>query len=158
MAGDDFDSELHSLGLKTSNIPEAYSGETFVGFENINLGFEHLETIVRLQPSSWKSPLQNIKGIYLVTDHATGKKYVGSAYGDVGIWSRWQGYIETGHGWSDQLTTLIKKVGLPYARKNFVFSLLEYRPMRVNDQVIIERESFWKKVLLSRGDYGYNSN
>lgn len=139
-------------------LPEIYSGETFVGFENINIGFEHLETLVRLKKESWKSPLQSIKGIYLVTDHATGKNYVGSAYGGSGIWSRWQSYVETGHGWSDQLTALIKKQGLPYARKNFVFSLLEYRPMRVDDQVIIDRETFWKKVLLSRSEYGYNSN
>ena len=36
--------------------------------------------------------LENIKGIYLVTDTHTGRRYVGSAYGDMGIWSRWRQY------------------------------------------------------------------
>jgi len=30
--------------------------------------------------------------------------------------------------------------------------------MKVDDKVIIERESYWKEVFLSRGKYGYNKN
>ena len=87
-----------------------------------------------------------------------GKKYVGSAYGEHGIWSRWSCYIGTGHGWNDELTQLISVQGYDYAKSNFKISLLEYRPMKTDDKIIIEREGFWKNVLLSRTSFGYNKN
>lgn len=144
--------------IVTEILPEPYSGERFPGYEEINLPFERLETIYKNQKNDWLAALGSIKGVYLITDRATGKKYVGSAYGDTGIWSRWENYIETGHGKNKELKQLIAKKGLDYARKNFSFTLLEYRQSRVDDNVIIERECFWKESLLSRGDYGYNRN
>ena len=83
--------------------------------------------------------------------------YVGSAYGDYGIWSRWASYIGTGHGWNDELTKLIIANGIEYARKNFQFSILEFRSMRTDDQVIINREQYWKRVLQTNA-FGYNKN
>lgn len=138
-------------------LKEPYSGQVFPGYENIDLGFEQLEIIIKNNKLDWQAALQNIKGIYLITDKKNGKKYIGSAYGDYGIWSRWQCYIETCHGGNDELTKLIKEKGIDYARNNFKFTLLEYRPTKVDDKVIIEREGFWKKALLTR-DFGYNLN
>ena len=92
----------------------------------------------------------------MITDKSNGKRYVGSAFGDSGIWARWNCYIGTGHGFNDELTKLIGKKGVDYAVKNFRMSLLEYRPMKTDDSAIIEREGFWKEVMLSRGKYGYN--
>ena len=117
-----------------------------------------LETIFRANRPDWRAALENVKGIYLIADKSNGKKYVGAAYGDSGIWSRWLCYIETGHGWNDELTRLIRKEGIDYARENFRVSLLEYRPMKTDDTVIIERENFWKTALLSRAPLGYNKN
>jgi hypothetical protein len=37
--------------------------------------------------------------------------------------------------------------------------ILEYMPARTDDSTIIERESFWKRALLSRtSEFGYNHN
>lgn len=94
----------------------------------------------------------------MIVDKSNGKKYVGSAYGDNGIWSRWSTYILTGHGYNDELVDLITKNGLDYARKNFHFAILELRSMKTDDDTIINRESFWKEVLLTRGNFGYNKN
>lgn len=138
-------------------LKESYSGEIFCGYENINHDFTKLESIYKTQKLDWKGALENIKGVYQIIDKSNGKKYVGSAYGQFGIWSRWACYIETGHGWNDELTTLIKKKGIDYARQNFKFTLLEYRSMKTDDKVVISRESYWKNVLLSR-DFGYNKN
>lgn len=135
-----------------------YSGETFCGYENINHDFTTLETVFRTQKLDWKGALENVKGVYQIIDKSNGKKYIGSAYGEYGIWSRWACYIGTGHGWNDELTTLINEKGFNYARKNFRFCLLEYRPMKTDDSIIINRESFWKEALMSRGKYGYNHN
>lgn len=105
-----------------------------------------------------EAALENVKGVYLIADKSNGKKYVGSAYGDAGVWARWSCYIGTGHGWNDELTTLIAREGLDYARRNFRISLLEYRPAKTDDKAILEREAYWKEALLSRGQFGYNKN
>lgn len=139
-------------------LREPYSGELFPGYEKINHDFRALETVFRMQRQDWKAALANIKGVYLIADKHNGKKYVGSAYGDAGIWSRWSCYIGTGHGWSDELTTLIDREGLDYARENFRISLLEYRSAKTDDAVIIDRECYWKEALLSRVPHGYNRN
>lgn len=145
--------------LVSEILKKPYDGINFPGYENINIDFPELETVFKIQKNDWKGALENVKGVYLIIDKANGKKYIGSAYGDFGIWSRWAVYIGTGgHGFNDELTKLIKANGIEYARSNFKFSLLEYRSMKTDDSAIINRESFWKEVLLSRGDYGYNKN
>lgn len=139
-------------------LRDRYSGERFPGYEWIHLKFSHLELIIRTQRPDWKAALENIKGVYVITDQLTGKKYVGSAYGELGLWSRWACYIETGHGWNDELTKLIREQGLQYARDNFELTLIEHHSRRTDDQHVIARESFWKVALLSRGAFGYNKN
>ena len=134
-----------------------YSGENFCGYENIDHDFHILETLFRTGKSDWKAALENVKGVYLIVDKSNGKMYVGSAHGESGIWSRWGRYIETGHGDNDELKKIIDTETFDYARKNFKFSLLEYRAMKTDDQVLIDREQYWKNVLLS-GTYGYNKN
>jgi len=139
-------------------LKEPYTGERFPGYENINHDFPALEAVFRTHRPDWKAALENVKGVYLIADRSNGKKYVGSAYGDAGVWARWSCYIGTGHGWNDELTKLITREGLDYARQNFRISLLEYRPAKTDDKVIIEREGYWKEALLSRGEFGYNKN
>jgi hypothetical protein len=112
----------------------------------------------KLCVSSFKAALENVKGVYLITDTSNGKRYVGSAYDGAGVWSRWECYAGTGHGYTDELMQLIATSGLDHARQNFRFALLEYQSMRTDDNIVIEREQYWKRVLLSRGDYGYNKN
>ena len=153
-----FTTERYYADLIVSQIfDKPYSGESFCGLENINHDFHILETIIPPAKNDWKTELENIKGVYLIVDKNNGKMYVGSAYGDSGIWSRWGEYINTGHGGNKDLIDIIAKEGFDYARNNFKFSLLEYYFMKTDDEVIIEREQYWKRVLLS-GKYGYNKN
>lgn len=151
--------ENHYKNLVVVEIArKPYSGEAFPGYEQINIGFRMLETVFSTERPDWKSALENVKGVYLITDLSNGKRYVGSAYGNTGLWSRWACYIQTGHGYNDELTRLITASGKDYARQNFQFALLEYRPMKTDDVAIIEREQYWKSILLTRGEYGYNQN
>ena len=138
-------------------LPERYSGEPFCGYENINHDFGALEIIFKNERDDWKSPLSKIKGVYVISDNSNGKLYVGSAYGNIGIWSRWGEYLADGHGGDVELKKIIDNEGLEHARKYFKFSLLEIMPMTVFDDSIIKREEFWKRVLLS-GGHGYNRN
>jgi len=151
--------ENHYQSLVVVEIaPAPYSGEAFPGYEQIDVSFLMLETIFAIQRPDWKSALENVKGIYLITDKSNGMRYVGSAYGSTGIWSRWACYVQTGHGYNDELTKLITTSGKDHARQYFQFALLEYRPMKTDDTAIIQREQYWKEVLLTRGQYGYNRN
>lgn len=139
-------------------LKEEYTGEMFCGYDQINHDFHVLESIFKSAKPDWKAALENVKGVYVIMDKSNGKKYVGSAYGESGVWSRWSCYIGNGHGHNDELTKLIKQKGIDYARQNFRFSLLEHRPMKTDDSEVIGRENYWKEAFLSRGEFGYNAN
>lgn len=138
---------------------KAYQCIEFPGYDNVCLDFTTLEHIVRNQVQTWKVALENMKGIYVIVDKSNGKKYVGSAYGETGIWSRWSTYVYSdGHGNNDELVDLIAKNGTDYARKNFQLAIIEVLSMKTDDDTVIHRESFWKNVLQTRGAFGYNKN
>ncbi len=145
--------------LFVSEITEKpYEGVEFPGYDYVLIDFPTLEVLAQNQKTDWRVALQNQKGIYVIVDKSNGKKYVGSAYGDYGIWSRWCCYAGTVHGGNDLLVDLIEKEGREYARANFQLSILEVWPMKTDDETIINREAFWKEALLTRGQFGYNKN
>lgn len=150
--------ENHYDSFEVSEIlREPYSGRAFPGYESIDIHFPELEALIRNDRPDWKSALENVQGVYMITDTSTGKRYVGSAYGDSGIWQRWAGYAASGHGWNKELVALTGDNGLGYAREKFRLALLEYCPARMPDEAVIARESFWKNALLTR-EYGLNLN
>ncbi|MDR2924370.1 MAG: GIY-YIG nuclease family protein [Azoarcus sp.] len=138
-------------------LEHKYTGEVFPGFDSINHDFYHLVNIFKLEKFDWETALESVKGIYLLTNKETGKSYIGSAYSDGGIWSRWSQYINTSHGWNEQIIALVKEKGEEYIRKNFKFSILEIHGMYVSEAEIKKRESYWKEKLMTR-EHGYNSN
>lgn len=124
----------------------------FPGYDSVNVSWKELESLI--ETSAWKTALQNQKAVYLIVDRKTGKKYVGSAYGDNMLLGRWRNYIENGHGGNK----LLKTLDFEYIKENFKYSILEIFKSSVDDETIINRESFWKEVLLTRGEFGYNDN
>ncbi len=152
--------EKHYHGINVSEIfNQKYSGEDFPGSNNIHIEFIKLKHIFHINKSDWKATLEHIDGIYLITDTKNGKKYVGSAYGGEGIWSRWKNYIDNGHGGNQCLKGLINKKGLKYAEKNFKFAILETYKFGTSKYTIESRESYWKNVFMSKDKkYGYNEN
>ncbi len=128
----------------------------FLGFDSVNIDYKTLKYIVSDNILSWKSALSNVKGIYLIVDTYTGKQYVGSAYGDECIWQRWSNYAKDGHGGNVELKELLKVNGEDY-KQNFKYSILEVCNMNLGNEYIIERETHWKEVLLTRR-FGLNKN
>lgn len=139
-------------------LEEPYSIKSFPGYKNLDVPFITLENIIKKDHPSWKNAL-SIKGIYLITDIKTGKKYVGKASGENGIWQRWSDYIFNGHGGDVDLKKLIdSEGGLSYARENYKFTLLEIVESNTEND-IDNRENYWKRVLMSRLDsVGHNKN
>lgn len=142
-------------------LPETYIGEDFPGYSNINHNYRDLENLWFESKQDWQAALTHCQGVYLITDTSTGLRYVGSAYGEDGIWSRWGSYFKSGgHGNNKLLKKLLsgKNKGAEYARNNFLICLLEHASSRDSEQYIIQRESHWKEALLTRGEYGLNEN
>ena len=139
---------------------EPYTGRPFPGYEKVDLWFHELETLVRNDRPDWRAALESVKGVYLITAHAKRgiRRYVGATYGAQGIWSRWAYYINTGHGDVIKLRELMGDQGLDYCRQNFRFTLLEHMPRTTSNETIQERESFWKRILVTRGPGGLNRN
>lgn len=128
----------------------------FPGFNSILLSHAKLKAIVQGNIESWLTALGNVAGVYVITDNSTGKQYVGSAYGGVGILGRWRVYTENGHGGNSELKAILSNKGLIYT-KNFQYSILEVCDLNANKEFVIARESHWKNVLRTR-QFGMNKN
>ena len=146
------DAVVHEL------LPTPWTGDAFPGYDNIRLSYYQLESIFRLQKQDWLTALSNQKAVYLLTDIATGKHYVGSAISKDGmLLSRWQSYVTNGHGGNKELRKLIDEKGFDYIQKHFQYSLIENYNGKIDDHLILLRESWWKETLKSR-EFGYNAN
>lgn len=130
---------------------------SFPGYDRVNLSWSELKAVIERE--NWKTALGNQKGVYLITDIATNKRYVGSAYGQSMMLGRWTDYASSKHGNNVELKKIVKDKGEKYIEENFRYTILEIYKNLTSDETIIERESFWKEVLLTRNpEYGYNDN
>jgi hypothetical protein len=128
-----------------------FENDEFPGYERVNISWEELIRVIG--KASWKSALENQKGVYLIIDTNNGKMYVGSAYGDKMILGRWMAYANTGHGGNKEL----KELTFDYIKKHFKYSILDVFKSTIEDKIIIQRENWWKDVLQTR-KFGYNAN
>lgn len=139
-------------------LPYVYDGEEFQGYDNVCLTYSKLKNIIECGKSEWRTALEHQKAVYLITDKATGKLYVGSATSSNGmLLARWSSYVKTFHGNNKLLIDLVKKEGTEYVVKNFQYTILENYDLKTDDNYILKRELWWKKVLDSK-NHGYNGN
>lgn len=141
----------------SSILEEPFAGDPFPGHDRINHSLADLQAVVSQARADWRIALESMKGVYVIHDKETGQRYVGSAYGDTGIWQRWSNYAATLHGNNVGLKELLEAKGEEYYRTNLRFALLEYWSMRTDDNHVLERESYWKDVLHARS-LGHNKN
>ncbi len=163
-----YENKSHNILVRTPEIIDTINvktilehpynelGEEFPGYENVDLSWNDLRRVLKFK--NWQTALENQKAVYLITDTATNKRYVGSAYGDTMLLGRWRNYAENGHGGNKELKALVEERGLDYVKDNFRYSILDIYKSTTDDEAIIARESWWKNILLTRGNYGYNAN
>ena len=139
-------------------LPNTFDGVDFPGYDKVRLPFEHLAAIIQRNKRDWIAALENQKAVYLITDQCSGKQYVGSAYGENGmLLQRWTNYISNGHGGNKLLRDIVYNDGIDYVKKYFQYAIIENYNARTDKQIILERESWWKKTLGSRA-FGLNEN
>ena len=139
-------------------LPTIFDGNDFPGYDKVRLSYGQLEAVLNRGKRDWIAALENQKAVYLITDKENGKMYVGSATSDYGmLLQRWRSYISNGHGGNKELIELVEKKGINYIKNNIYYSILENYNAKVDDHIILERESWWKETLQTR-IFGYNSN
>lgn len=131
-------------------LEDTFDNDVFPGYENVNLSWYDLKKV--LNKNVWKTTLKNQKGVYLITDENTGKKYVGSGSGEKMLYQRWSQYIKNGHGGNKHLIPL----GFNYIKENFRYSILDIYKSTIDKTIILKRESWWKNTLMTKGKFGYN--
>lgn len=119
----------------------------FPGFERFVWPIKEIDRL----PHAWAEVLKNTQGVYLLTCLDTGKRYVGSAYGEEKLLGRWQAYYKSGHGGNKQL--------ISHQTSGYQVSVLEVASSADGVSKIVERENNWKEKLLSRHpQFGLNDN
>ena len=128
----------------------------FKDYMDFVLTFNELQDIIKSGYSDWKRMLSSVYGVYVICDNKTGQLYIGSAYGDEGIWGRWSEYVKTnGHGNNKSLAGLIKN-DANYA-KNFSFSLLVVMSKNSTKDAVIAKEQIFKRKFGTQ-IHGLNNN
>ena len=136
--------------------PEGYSRD-FPGYDKVLVQFAELERIVKFPDAnrSWHDMLSAVAGVYLITDTGTGQLYIGSAYGQQGIFGRWSNYVGTRHCNNTKLKELLKEHPRQYLR--FRFSILRTMSQTSTKTEVIQVESLYKEKLGTRA-FGLNLN
>lgn len=126
-------------------IRKAVTDPAFPGFRDFRCDVIEIETI----PFGWREALRAVNGVYVLVCRETGKQYVGSAYGQDGLWGRLVEYARTGHGGNAEL----RRRG----PARYQASVLEVVPPTVGPDDVIRIEGAWKDKLGSR-QHGLNEN
>ena len=149
---------LHAAGDKTvaELLPPNYVMD-FPGFYNITLSYDQLTAIIANPDSNreWQRMLSSVSGVYVILHQASGKQYIGSAYGVGGIWGRWASYAKSPSGGNLLLRELLQED--PDSHKSFQFSLLRVLESGATRDEVLDQEALIKRKLGSR-TFGLNSN
>lgn len=139
-------------------LPDIFDDDVFPGYDKVNLSYTQLKNIISRGKRDWIGALENQKAVYLITDTNNGKLYVGSATSDNGmLLQRWSNYANNGHGGNKELKIIVEQKGIEYIQTNFRYSILENYNAKISDEIILEREAWWKNILQTR-KFGYNDN
>lgn len=80
----------------------------FTGYQDVFIDYKQLKHIFDNPRAhkDWKAALEANAGIYRIVDMSNGAIYIGSAYGNEGLWGRWSTYVKNGHGGNKSLKGL----------------------------------------------------
>ncbi|MBD5240013.1 MAG: GIY-YIG nuclease family protein [Bacteroidales bacterium] len=149
----DFDTQFKPVIRIDEGFEDADGVPRFVSYYDTLLSFDQLRAVINSNNDNpWHTALRSVNCIYLISDVENGRHYVGSTYGENGIWGRWESYVKTGgHGDNVELKM--------YSAQNFQWSILEVLPINITADQAVDRENLYKQKLMSRHKVtGYNQN
>ena len=140
------------------------SSRAFEGYENIIWSFSDLEKYIGHEDiySDLYLALSMVNGVYLIIDTIDYSQYIGSAYGEDGIWGRWKKYLSTnGTGGNKKLKEHLNKH--PGRFRKFQFTILETLPRTgsdANDRNLAQKREAWykRKFMTRNSEKGLNLN
>jgi len=129
----------------------------FDDYLEFNLTYAQLKDLFDNEEAQldWRASLGAVGGVYLILAEDCGDLYVGSAYGEEGIWGRWRSYAASGHGGNARLRALVKRD--PSYPGHFRFSVLQVLPKTMAREEVLRREARYKEKLGTRA-IGLNVN
>lgn len=149
-------------GYGTDNKPiitiEERRKQSFPGFDGLITTFDELTEITHNPDtySAYRDAMSQVSAVYLVVDTESGQQYVGSAYGEEGLWGRWSDYVNTnGEGGNKLLHDLMAKY--PNRYRSLQYSVLRVLDKTTKADDVIALESLYKNKLGTRA-FGLNAN
>ncbi|MGZ2368986.1 GIY-YIG nuclease family protein [Ancylomarina sp. YFZ004] len=138
-------------------LPRNFVDE-FPGLMNIKVSASELKKIIENPDShsKWYDSLTRLQAVYLIMDKNTGSQYVGTTYGQNGLWQRWESYVKSGFTGGNKKLVELKSYDTDF-HKDFQYSILEVLPKNANQKECINAENLWKEKLGTRA-HGLNEN
>ena len=123
----------------------------FPGLMNVKLTYSELERIIKNPDSNqdWYESLTRLQAVYLILDLKTRLQYVGTTYGENGLWQRWESYIQTGGTGGNKALFALKEKDKEF-QQNLQFSILEVLSKTSDQKYCTNKESLWMEKLGTR--------
>lgn len=152
--------QLWCVNLKTREkevaqiLPKAFVRD-FPGYNEVKLFHMEMKKIVQDPTSNpvWHKMLSSINAVYLIVDTTNGQQYVGSAYGQDGLFGRWKTYAQNGHGNNKKLMDILNNQ--PNRVNSFKYSILQTYPATLTKAEVIKEEMNYIDKLGTRA-FGLN--
>lgn len=130
-------------------IRREVSHSKFPGFEWFYCDVDEISSL----PGTWKEVLRSVWGVYVLVCNETGKKYVGSAYGENGLYGRLLDYKnpqDPGH------RRLVPHDRAHNKGKGYRCSVLSVISRGVSTGEVVDLERRWKERLRTCDPWGLN--
>ncbi len=132
--------------------------DEFPGLMRIKISASELKTIINNPQAhaKWYESLTRLQAVYLILDKKSGNQYIGTTYGQNGLWQRWESYAKGDFtGGNKELIEL--KENNSVFHENFQYSILEVLSKNASQKECVDSESLWKEKLGTR-TFGLNKN
>jgi hypothetical protein len=138
-------------------LPRNFVDE-FPGLMNIRISAQELDTIINNPQAhlKWYESLTRLQAVYLILDKKSGYQYVGTTYGENGLWQRWKTYAKGDFTGGNKELIGLKQNNINF-HENLQYSILEVLSKNATQKECTDAESLWKEKLGTRA-FGLNKN
>ncbi|MBK3518477.1 GIY-YIG nuclease family protein, partial [Carboxylicivirga marina] len=132
--------------------------DEFPGLMKIKISAQELKTIINNPQahSKWYESLTRLQAVYMILDKKSGNQYIGTTYGQNGLWQRWESYAKGNFTGGNKELIQLKEKDVNF-HSNLQYSILEVLSKNASQKECVDAESLWKEKLGTR-TFGLNKN